>query len=107
MPKMSVNTLRPCVMAALLLAGLAIAPAVRADDLADRVKQLEAKLAASLQTIDKLSARVSELERTSQRPTPALAAASAVPAAGASAPPASAPIASAAASAPAADARLA
>lgn len=68
------------------LAGLLTALPARAEDLADRVKVLEARLAASLQTIERLSARVNELER--QRSVPAAPASAAGPvAAAASAPP--------------------
>jgi len=94
MPWISVTTPMARVTA-VLLAGLAIAPVVRADDLAARVQQLEAKLAASLQTIDKLSARVSELERTQSPVPPPAAAPRPAPSAAASAPAASVTAASA------------
>jgi len=71
------------LMAALSV-GLLIAPAARADDLAQRIQQLEARLAASQQTIDKLSARVTELERALVRqpaaPLPAASAPAVAPA---------------------------
>lgn len=66
---------RSAVCAAALLLGM---PA-RADDQAERIKALERQLETSLQLIEKLSARVSELERTTKA---APAAASAQQAAG-------------------------
>lgn len=84
MPKMSVTLGIPRLVAALWMA-LVLVPSVRAaDDLAARVERLEARLAASMQTIERLSARVNELERAALQPSPAVAAAAA-PAASAAA----------------------
>jgi hypothetical protein len=82
MPKISM-TARMARAAGILLACLALAPGARADDLAARVEMLEARLAASMQTIERLSARVSELERSAALPAQPLAAAPAVGAASA------------------------
>jgi hypothetical protein len=51
-------------------AGLVLSAPVRADDQADRVKALEKRLELSVQLIEKLSARVAELERIAKAPAP-------------------------------------
>jgi len=66
---------------AMALVSLSLSPGVRADEQADRIKALEQRLESNLQLIERLAARVAELERATKTPSSPANAASASPAA--------------------------
>ena len=77
MVKASYFSARRMGTAALIGACISIGPVAWADDQADRIKSLEERLERSLSLIEKLSARLSELERSGKAPPPKTEASSA------------------------------